>query len=636
MKRIRNLIALCLCAVLLSTTIMTAVGAVVTPDSLPKEETVASELYTVGILRGDGKNFNLGDIPDRLQACVMVVRMRGEEEQALAAYKSGKVKCPFTDVTKEQDWAKPYIAWLYDKGITNGIGDNKFGNGPCTAQMYAAFMLRALGYKDTAPNGGKTDFAFDDAISFAQKKKIGNSTLLSKNFDRGNMASVTYLTLAADVKGSNIILLQQLVNAGAIKKDTAKALLDKFVPVVTPEPDIEIPAETVTLLTTSNASYEFKGAQNSSDKVDAAAYARNRALEQEFGISLNIKTVTQSKYTDELRRAVTSGDTAYDFTAGRLQDLFPLAAEGHLRDLNRVLGINLSAPWWESSINESLSVAGKQFFAAGDLLLSDNTSAQVLFYNSDVGSSLGITDPVSQVLSGTWTLDALHTAAKAAADASVSSILTDGTVAFSLYESSGEKLIGRDSSKLLALTVDPNRAVNLYERVAAIPGMNVDSEFVHMQFAQGDALFSADTLSSISRYAESGANWQVLPMPKANASQGRYYTVANANTYLIAVPKTSANPAIGEIIDAMAESSAAYEDAYLAQWGGGTRSTMLETIFDSTTVDLVYCSTTAQDLLSAFDITKTNIYDAVLTYALYEKTIMTELSKYNSAISAVK
>ena len=125
-------------------------------------------------------------------------------------------------------------------------------------------------------------------------------------------------------------------------------------------------------------------------------------------------------------------------------------------------------------------------------------------------------------------------------------------------------------------------------------------------------------------------------MPKANASQGRYYTVANANTYLIAVPKTSANPAIGEIIDAMAESSSAYEDAYLAQWGGGIRSTMLETIFDSTTVDLVYCSTTAQDLLSAFDITKTNIYDAVLTYALYEKTIMTELSKYNSAISAVK
>ena len=74
-------------------------------------------------------------------------------------------------MTKEQDWAKPYIAWLYDKGITNGIGDNKFGNGPCTAQMYAAFMLRALGYKDTAPNGGKTDFAFDDAVSFAQKKK---------------------------------------------------------------------------------------------------------------------------------------------------------------------------------------------------------------------------------------------------------------------------------------------------------------------------------------------------------------------------------------------------------------------------------------------------------------------------------
>jgi len=86
---------------------------------------VASQLYSIGVLLGDGVNFNLLDLPDRQQACVMVVRMRGEEEAAKAAYAAGEVTCPFEDV---EDYAKPYIAWLYDKGITKGVGGGKFGN----------------------------------------------------------------------------------------------------------------------------------------------------------------------------------------------------------------------------------------------------------------------------------------------------------------------------------------------------------------------------------------------------------------------------------------------------------------------------------------------------------------------------
>lgn len=191
-------------------------------------EAVAQELYTIGILRGDGAAFNLDRIPDRLQACVMVVRMRGEEDAALAAYEAGEITCPFTDISENESWAKPYLAWLYDKRITLGIGDGKFGNGDCSAQMYVTFMLRALGYTDVSVTEETVDFTFDDALSFAYEKELWNTSFGEGAFCRGTMAAVTYQTLAAACKASDISLLTTLVNSGAVDKDAAAPIVEKM------------------------------------------------------------------------------------------------------------------------------------------------------------------------------------------------------------------------------------------------------------------------------------------------------------------------------------------------------------------------------------------------------------------------
>lgn len=202
-----------------------------TNSGLHSYDAIASELFSIDILRGDGENFNLDDIPDRLQACVMVVRMRGEEAAALAAYEAGEITCPFTDVTEE--WAKPYLAWLYEKKITLGVGDGKFGNSECTAQMYVTFMLRALGYVDVATDEvPETDFLFDTALEFAQEKVLWDALLANEpGFSRGVMAAVTYQTLAADVKGSENNLLSGLVASGAIDGEAAQPILDKLAAV---------------------------------------------------------------------------------------------------------------------------------------------------------------------------------------------------------------------------------------------------------------------------------------------------------------------------------------------------------------------------------------------------------------------
>lgn len=185
---------------------------------------VANRLNSIGVLRGDGDSFNLDDLPDRQQACVMVVRMRGEEEEALAAYEAGETVCPFTDV--EDAWAKPYLAWLYEKGITMGVGDNAFGNGLCSAQEYITFMLRALGYQVTWDEEEGTDVLYADVLEFARTLHLWDGCLAAEpQFDRGVMSAVTYQTLAADVKGTYERLLSALVNDGAIREEVALPIL---------------------------------------------------------------------------------------------------------------------------------------------------------------------------------------------------------------------------------------------------------------------------------------------------------------------------------------------------------------------------------------------------------------------------
>ncbi len=190
-------------------------------------EGIAQELYGADILRGDGTDFMLDDVPDRLQACVMVVRMRGEEAAAIAAYEAEEISCPFTDIGDDAAWAKPYLAWLYEKKIMLGIGDGKFGNGDCTAQMYVTFMLRALGYADTGDNFSVLDFSFADALSFAKEQRIWDETLAGEPFTRGVMAAVTYQTLSADCKDAEFSLLESLVLSGAVAVNDAKPILEK-------------------------------------------------------------------------------------------------------------------------------------------------------------------------------------------------------------------------------------------------------------------------------------------------------------------------------------------------------------------------------------------------------------------------
>lgn len=201
-------------------TTLALAGVLCVSASASSFDDAAAELSAIGMFRGTAGGFDLDSAPTRGQAAIMLVRLFGAETQAQNTYRSGRITCPFTDVSET---VAPYAAWLAEEGLAAGITETTFGaSEPCTAKAYTIFLLRALGYKD------RTDFTTINAESFAQSLGLLDTSLFSGKFLRDDLAAMTYQALGADLKDGSTYLLDSLIKSGAVDASAAKPITDKI------------------------------------------------------------------------------------------------------------------------------------------------------------------------------------------------------------------------------------------------------------------------------------------------------------------------------------------------------------------------------------------------------------------------
>lgn len=177
----------------------------------------ADSLHEMGLFQGTQNGYDLDRTPTRAEAAVMLVRLLGKEDEAKAL----TYTAPFTDL---KGWEKPYVQYLYSNGLANGTNRTTFNpTGKCTAQMYAVFLLRALGYSDTA------DFSYANAIETAREQGIYDTGIINvQNFLRDDAAVASYTVLSVSPKNSEGTLLDQLVSENAITEADAKRYQSLF------------------------------------------------------------------------------------------------------------------------------------------------------------------------------------------------------------------------------------------------------------------------------------------------------------------------------------------------------------------------------------------------------------------------
>ena len=203
---------------LLAVCVGAATAAMLTASAFAANYTnCADSLHEMGLFQGTQNGYDLDRTPTRAEAAVMLVRLLGKEAEA----KTLTYTAPFTDL---KGWEKPYVQYLYSNGLANGTNRTTFNpTGKCTAQMYAVFLLRALGYSDTA------DFSYANAIETAREQGIYDTGIINvQNFLRDDAAAASYTVLSVSPKNSEGTLLDQLVSENAITEADAKRYQSLF------------------------------------------------------------------------------------------------------------------------------------------------------------------------------------------------------------------------------------------------------------------------------------------------------------------------------------------------------------------------------------------------------------------------
>lgn len=184
----------------------------------------ADTLKEMGLFAGTNHGYELDRAPTRAEAATMLVRLLGKTAEAEQEWAASSGAFAFKDMD-DFDWAQPYVHWLSRHQIAAGTSAGRFTPAtPCTAQMYAAFLMRALGYYES-----EGDFAFDDAIAFARSHGVLNDVNYSADtFLRDHVVAASYTALAAAPKSGELNLLTRLVNDGAVDASAASMEQQKF------------------------------------------------------------------------------------------------------------------------------------------------------------------------------------------------------------------------------------------------------------------------------------------------------------------------------------------------------------------------------------------------------------------------
>ena len=321
--------------------------------------------------------------------------------------------------------------------------------------------------------------------------------------------------------------------------------------------------------------------------LNDAVYKRNMAIEERFNCKIVPKLMDEkdeSTLTRELQKTVRSGDFFADVAIGHMINMSAAALQNLFYNWYDVPNIDFQKPWWNESATKELQVAGISFFAFSDMLISGYDSTYAIAFNKKLYADYGISDnPYNLVNEGKWTIDKLHELTKNIyADlngdniADIYDLYGFASNAFSAAAAwpwaFNQFVTQRDADGYPEIVLNNEKSAKItskmYDYFFNTPGWSIMTESQRgdkmwwdyarsEMFPESRAVFAtvilADTLLCKSMESDFG----LLPMPKWDEDQDKYYTMIDGHGPLMAIPTTSADniEMIGTIMEVMAAES---------------------------------------------------------------------------------
>ncbi len=350
-------------------------------------------------------------------------------------------------------------------------------------------------------------------------------------------------------------------------------------------------------------------------------YTRQSELEDKFGITIEFveSTADDANYAttgaetaDRVNTDVMSNMGAYDLIQGNLMTCGQVMLNnGSIAPVNSVDPLDFSRSWWLSNIEDQFNIANQLYFLTGKIVPIHYHDGACLLFNKEVAENFDIPDLYELVESGEWTFDKMVEVASAIeSNAGVYRVLTSGASGgLTYYYGAGYTIAQRnDDGSIFVNSALSNDEVDFIDKLQQFftdssvmnAELNDTTDFYGFEeekyaFIEDKVLFLTATMGTVGGYRTEDVEFGILPVPKKDAAQSDYISLASAwitaGVYISKVAKDIEMSAT--VTEAMAALSEKHlEPAYYekALQGRGTYDSeskdMLDIIYKTKVIDL--------------------------------------------------
>lgn len=293
----------------------------------------------------------------------------------------------------------------------------------------------------------------------------------------------------------------------------------------------------------------YTSEESTGDVLNDAVYARNIEVEERFNVVLQYEvengySAGMSTVTSKLRGSVQAGDAVYDLMTANCAYTASHVTGGLLQNMTKMEYLDLDAPWYFAETNNNLIVNDKLYIVAGAFGLNTLNQLGSVMFNKELMDDLGEEYPYQTVLDGNWTYDTmLSLATKASLDLNGDGawdendrygiLSTEGEAIQWLGFGMGYRIIQPDENGVPSFVGATENTVDVMDTLSMLMqdksvyyACTIDpaDEMIPL-FTGNQGLFAIYALKlMVYEEMREGPDFGVLPMPKWNAEQEKYYS----------------------------------------------------------------------------------------------------------------
>lgn len=310
-----------------------------------------------------------------------------------------------------------------------------------------------------------------------------------------------------------------------------------------------------------------------------AIFQRNKNVEDKYNI-----VIVENKYDNvqsTIANSVNAGDDICNAIFSLTGEALSHAQNGMLIDLNTIPHIDFNQPWWDINAKTNMSITGKTYLMTGDISVMDDNCSVLFFFNKSLMVDYDLANPYELLNSDKWTFDEYQSMVKkVSSDLNGDGVMDDndlyGTIlAYHnvqyLAHGSGMKYIELDSDGYPQPIFMNDRTVSILDKISELffdktvclffddltntGGLNPFS-YGRQLFANDQILFCLSQPLIFNEFRNMESEFGIMPTPKFDENQDRYYSSVDIACTFLTVPKTISDiDFTGYILEAFAAES---------------------------------------------------------------------------------